>query len=209
MKNGTKLLLVLAAIVVITMINQGKKEANAIVTSTAHECVDSQRAYQSGWCQLPCIAYTSSTKSCIQSCPGPSYDGLFTYFVEPFMDCATSYSTQSPGGHFVDKCFIDCIYGSLPTVLICTDSDGKNYNSKGTASNAQGFSIMDECKDSTKLYEYYCDAHNNINFEEYSCACSNGQCTSPYSQFISSKNSYLSGGSLSSLIITGNSWIGA
>lgn len=65
--------------------------------------------------------------------------------------------------------------------LTCTDTDqGKNYATKGTATDSSGTTVSDYCSGSRTLYESYCNQNGYASYESVDCdkGCSGGVCLS-------------------------------
>lgn len=89
---------------------------------------------------------------------------------------------------FVKNSSIACRYGCqngacIATPPTCTDSDnGRDFNTKGTASNSLGETGTDYCSGDHTLVEYYCseDGNGRVKQMSKSCllGCQNGVCVS-------------------------------
>ena len=88
---------------------------------------------------------------------------------------------SSDGVNFV------AVTGVVP-ITTCTDTDGKNYETRGTVKDKNGKDWNDECTtDLKKVTENFCNADGTRGFEEYTCpnGCSNGACVSSASNLVS------------------------
>lgn len=188
---------------------QGKKfgYAGPDPYNTPDDCVVGRKAnIDSGYiCAGPCVIASSSMVSCVKSCNPASglTAGKYTWMGSWDETCPGMYGQ---GG--TRKCLMDCLYGGTPNYG-CSSTDGNDIYTKGTSTNNYGFTIEDQCLYGS-LHEYFCGPLS-IDMAYITCenGCSNGVCIQimNYNDFLSSKDSYLSGGDFATFISNANKWV--